>query len=263
VASIILFFGSGMVIAGGWIFFVLIMILLLVSAWEYWRLYSVGGYRPSALIIIGGVLTLAITRQLWGFETGPLILTGCVLLNMGFLVFDYRAAQKTAAVDFNLNLGGVVYLGWLGSYLISLRSLPNGLHWLMLVIPATALCDGGAYVIGSLMGKHKFAPLISPKKSWEGYIGGLIFGTFGAAGLAAAWHLAAPVILPWHGLVIGAAVSLLTPLGDLGESMIKRGFGVKDSGTVLPGHGGMLDRIDSWLWAAPIGYYIITLFFLH
>jgi phosphatidate cytidylyltransferase len=262
VACVFILAGSAMVAAGGWVFLLLILILLGASAWEYWRLYTTGGYRPSVVLLVGGTLALAVARHVWGFANAPLILVLCVLFSMGALVFDYRAAEKTAVLDFNLNLGGLLYLGWLGSYIVSLRGLPDGVYWLMLVLPATGLCDGGAYLVGSRLGRHKMAPLISPKKTWEGYVGGLLFGTLGAAGLAALWHLAAPAVLPWHGLVIGAAVSLLSPLGDLGESMLKRGFGVKDTSALLPGHGGMMDRIDSWLWAAPIGYYLITIFFL-
>jgi phosphatidate cytidylyltransferase len=263
VASVITLVGSAMVAMGGWGFLLLLFILMGAAAWEYWHLFTAGGYRPSAVLLVGGTLLLTLSRQFFGFEYSPLILTLCVLLSMGALVFEYRAAEKTAALDFNINLGGLLYLGWLGAYMVSLRSLPDGVYWLMLVLPATGLCDGGAYLIGSRLGKHKMAPLISPKKTWEGYAGGLIFGTLGAAGLATAWHLAAPAILPWHGLVLGAAVSILTPLGDLGESMLKRGFGVKDTSAMLPGHGGMMDRLDSWLWAAPICYYLITLLFLN
>jgi phosphatidate cytidylyltransferase len=262
VSTIIIAIGTTMIMIGGWVFMLLILTLLCVSAWEYWRLFHAGGLRPSAVLLIGGVFALAVVRFLWGFQYAPLVLTLCVLISMAISVFDYRAAEKTAVLDFNLNLGGLLYLGWLGSYMISLRALPDGVYWLMLVIPATALCDAGAFFIGSRLGKRKMAPIISPKKTWEGYAGGVLFGILGGTGLASAWHLAAPAILPWHGLVIGAAVSLLTPLGDLGESMIKRGFGFKDSGTLLPGHGGMMDRIDSWLWAAPIGYYLIFLFFV-
>ena len=263
VSAVILVIGTSLVAAGGWLFLLLIAFLIGMASWEYWRLFTAGGYRPSATLLVGGNLVLMLARHFFGFEYAPLILTVCVLFSMGALVFTYHAAEKTAALDFNVNLGGLLYLGWLGSYMISLRSLPDGVYWLMLALPATALCDAGAFFLGSRFGRHKMAPYLSPKKTWEGYAGGLIFGTLGAWGLAAAWSLAAPSMQPWHGLAIGAAVSILTPLGDLGESMLKRGFGVKDTSSILPGHGGVLDRLDSWLWAAPICYYLITLVFLH
>jgi phosphatidate cytidylyltransferase len=101
---------------------------------------------------------------------------------------------------------------------------------------------------------------LSPKKTWEGYIGGIFVGTLGAVGLVYLWNIwAGPgfSITPLQGALLGFLLSAITTLGDLGESMIKRQSAVKDSSNLLPGHGGVFDRIDSWLWAAPIGYYFI------
>jgi len=101
------------------------------------------------------------------------------------------------------------------------------------------------------------SPRVSPKKSWEGYFGGILFGIVFAALFASLWHLRVPVITPFKGAIIGLVMAVVTPLGDLGESMIKRQFGFKDSSNLLPGHGGVMDRIDSWIWAAVIGYYLV------
>ena len=101
--------------------------------------------------------------------------------------------------------------------------------------------------------------LVSPKKSWEGYLGGILVGGLGGWGLAALWNIASPAVLPIHGLILGIIISILAPLGDFGESMIKRQFSIKDTSKILPGHGGIFDRIDSSLWAAFIGYYLILL----
>ena len=125
------------------------------------------------------------------------------------------------------------------------------------MLPAIWLGDGAAYFVGSHFGKHKMSPRVSPNKSWEGYVGGVIGGALGALLLASLWHLRAPAITPVKGLILGLIVTIVSPLGDLGESMLKRGFGVKDTSQLLPGHGGIMDRIDSWLWAAAIGYYLI------
>ena len=117
-----------------------------------------------------------------------------------------------------------------------------------------------AYFIGVRFGRHRLSPRFSPKKSWEGYWGGILFGTLGTAGLAVLWtSLGGPVVPWWKGAALGAALSILTTLGDLGESMIKRQAGVKDSSNIIPGHGGVFDRIDSWLWGAAIGYFLICL----
>jgi phosphatidate cytidylyltransferase len=115
--------------------------------------------------------------------------------------------------------------------------------------------------VGSRIGRHKMTKRLSPKKSWEGYFGGVVAGVLGGAALAALIQtLAAPGgSITWErGGWLGLALAVLTTLGDLGESMMKRQVGVKDSGDLLPGHGGVFDRIDSWLWAGVIGYYLIT-----
>jgi phosphatidate cytidylyltransferase len=132
--------------------------------------------------------------------------------------------------------------------------------WLLLVLPCVWLADSGAYFIGRSFGRHKLSPRLSPKKTWEGYIGGIFVGTLGAVGLVYLWNIwAGPgfSITPLQGALLGFLLSAITTLGDLGESMIKRQSAVKDSSNLLPGHGGVFDRIDSWLWAAPIGYYFI------
>ena len=131
---------------------------------------------------------------------------------------------------------------------------------MLLVLPSVWLADSGAYFIGRSFGRHKLSPRLSPKKTWEGYIAGLFFGTLGTVGLVALWRIwAGPefAITLWEGALLGLLLSAFPTLGDLGESMIKRQSGVKDSGNLLPGHGGAFDRIDSWLWAEPIGYYFI------
>ena len=153
----------------------------------------------------------------------------------------------------------MVYLGWLAIYIIALRHLPDGDWWMLTGLPAIWLADGGAFLIGRKIGKHKMAPRTSPGKSWEGYIAGIVFGAWVQWDLAFLWGLVAPEITPLRGLLLGGVISVLAPLGDLGESMLKRQFGVKDSGVLFPGHGGVLDRADSTLWAAVIGYLMITL----
>ncbi len=250
--------GVAAITVGGWPFAVLIIAVLSYAGWEYWRMYRLGGYHPSLLLLAGGAALMAFTRHLNGFEWAAPVLTLLALGNMALQVFRYAKNEDTAALDFNINLGGVLYLGWLGSYLISLRDMPAGLVWFLLVMPATWLCDAGAYFVGSRIGKHKLAPHISPNKSWEGYIGGVVLGTAATVAVAAIWRSFNPLVTLQQAMVIGFVVSALSPLGDLCESLLKRGFGLKDTSNLLPGHGGIMDRIDSWLWAAPLGYYLIT-----
>src|SRR5512133_3510563 len=227
--------GILLIAAGGWALAVLVIAVLGYGAWEYWRIFTQGGYRPSLLLLISGVVGLATARQLFEFKLSDLILTGFILLSMGTQVFSFEKGSNTSAIDFNITLGGILYLGWLGSYLISLRNLPDGLWWFMVVLPAIWFGDGAAYFVGSHLGRHKMSPRVSPKKSWEGYAGGVIGGALFTLLLASLWHLRAPAVTPIKGMILGVVIAGLSPLGDLGESMLKRGFGVKDSSRLLPG----------------------------
>ena len=134
----------------------------------------------------------------------------------------------------------------------------------MLALPAVWLADSGAYFIGKRLGRRKFSPRLSPTKTWEGYLAGVLTGTLGAALLALVWRIGAgpdTAVTFWRAGLLGFILSVVTPLGDLGESMIKRQVGAKDSSQLLPGHGGAFDRIDSLLWCGVIGYYAIVWFF--
>ncbi|HNR02339.1 MAG TPA: phosphatidate cytidylyltransferase [Anaerolineaceae bacterium] len=246
-------------ILGGWAFTIFVAVVLLLATWELWRLFNKGFYSPS-LLVMGIFVPLAvILRHLYEFKYSDAWLAALVLTAMLFHVLQQERGGKTAAIDFMITVGGTVYLGWLGSYAVSLRALENGLYWVVLVFPIISLADSGAYIFGRLLGKHKMLPRVSPKKTWEGYLGGILVGMLGGFALAALWNGPAPNVLAWHGLILGAVISILAPFGDYGESMIKRQFGAKDSGHFLLEHGGFLDRMDSSLWAAVIGYYVIIL----
>jgi phosphatidate cytidylyltransferase len=260
VAIILIPVGVTVVYFGGWPFTLFIALLLGVAAWEFCNLFIKAGYAPATPLVITGVVALTITRLTSGFEYQDLILTIIVLATMTYHLVAYEKGRDTSATDFAISLGGLAYLGILGSHLISLRLLPDGLWWFMLIMPVTWLADTGAFFIGSRLGKHRIAPRLSPKKSWEGYIGGIATGILAGILLSYLWGLRSPVMTISRGLVVGIVLSVLPTLGDLGESMLKRQFGVKDSSNLLPGHGGILDRIDSWIWAAAIGYYLV--FFL-
>jgi len=247
--------------AGGWVLAVAMVAIVGLAASEYWHLFSSGGYHPPGMLLVVGSAGFIIIRYALA-NASELYISLFILVVMAWQVIQYEKGSLTAAADFGITVGGFLYLGWLGSYFISLRGLADGTWWFLIVIPAINICDAGAYFIGSHFGRHKISRRVSPNKSWEGYFAGIVTGTLGAMALAALWHLRAPFITAEKGFILGLAVSILSPLGDLGESMLKRNFAVKDSSHLLPGHGGMMDRIDSWLWAAPIGYYIIITLFL-
>lgn len=250
--------GIGLVMLGGIPFNLFITLILGVSAWEYVQLTRKGGYQPSQWLVVGGTAVLALSRAFIQFQYSDLIISGIILLAMAVHLFDYEKGRDKAGTDFAVTLGGIFYIGWLGSYMTSVRALPDGLWWFMVVLPAAWFADSGAYLIGSRFGKRQFSPRISPKKTWEGYLGGIVFGTISTICLTLVWSLRMPSLTFVHGLVMGLVMSIITPLGDLGESVFKRQVGAKDSSNIIPGHGGVFDRIDSWLWAAVIGYYMIN-----
>jgi phosphatidate cytidylyltransferase len=153
-------------------------------------------------------------------------------------------------------LGGV-YLGWLGCTLIGIRRMDDGAFLVLALYGMVIVSDSAAFFVGRRWGKRKLSPQVSPKKSWEGYIGGI----GGALVFGAITGLFRPDTLPViHGAMIGLLIGILGTLGDLFESAIKRQVGAKDSSNLIPGHGGMLDRIDSVLVAATIGYYYLLWF---
>ncbi len=253
--------GVGLIVVGGWAYTALIALMLAVAAWEYWRMFNRGGIRVNAWVLIPGVVMLAIARAVWKFEYNDLILSGLVLAAMTAHTIWCERGCNNPATDFGATVGGLIYLGLIGSYLISLRQLQGGMWWTLLAIPAISIGDSGAFFIGRKFGRHRLAPVVSPNKTVEGFLGGFLFTILGGWLLAYLWGLRYAGISPYHGLILGAVLGLLTPLGDLGESMLKRQFGVKDTSRIFPGHGGMMDRMDSWIWGGVISYYVITLFF--
>ncbi|MDH5506045.1 MAG: phosphatidate cytidylyltransferase [Anaerolineae bacterium] len=263
VALVLLPIGIAAINAGGAWFTAIIVLLLGLAAFEYVQLFRTGGMQPAGFFVVAGVVLLALARHTAGFDHDFWLLPLLVLSAMAVHLVAYERGRDQAATDFAITLGGIFYIGLLGSYFIALRKLPDGQWWLLATLPAVWLADSGAYFIGSSFGRHKLSPRLSPNKSWEGYLGGLLLAIVGTPALVTLyWKLglsSTSLLTLEHAALLGAAMGILPTLGDLGESMIKRQMGVKDSGNLLPGHGGIFDRIDSWLWAAPLGYLIIRL----
>ncbi len=249
---------------GGWLLTLILLCFIAPAAWEFTRLFQVSGFRPSAALVVGGSILLIVARTWDGMsktDTTVLVLDGLVLAAMVVHLVDYERGHDLAAVDFGVTLSGLVYLGWIGSYLVALRSLPSGAWWTFTVLPAVWWADAGAYLVGSRWGRRLLSPRLSPKKTWEGYIGGVLFGAGSGWLFGFIWQLGAGAgtpVTPLNSALVGLAMGALTVFGDLGESMIKRMAHAKDSGNLIPGHGGAFDRIDSWLWAGVIGFYLIT-----
>lgn len=261
VVVVLLPIGIFLIYLDGVAFSLFVTLILALAAWEYTLLFKAADQQPSAPLVVGGVTLLALGRAWDEFDSAPVLLSLVTLATMSYHLIAYERGRDQAATDFGTTLAGIIYIGWLGAYLISLRNLPEGFWWLLLILPAVWLADSGAYFIGRAFGRHKLSPRLSPKKTWEGYLAGILIGIPGTAGLASLWgRWAGPdfAITPLQGAWLGLLLSTLPTLGDLGESLIKRQAGKKDSGNLLPGHGGVFDRIDSWLWGAVIGYYFIV-----
>ncbi len=148
---------------------------------------------------------------------------------------------------------GILYVGTFGGLIGLIRDWENGLFWVFFLLGTVWMNDTAAYFAGRAFGKHKLAPQVSPGKSIEGFFGGMA-GSW--LGFFVFWIIFGRPIGVSQGLVLATVVAVVGPIGDLSESLLKRSVGAKDSGTMIPGHGGMLDRIDALLFAAPVVYFL-------
>ena len=251
------------IIGAGREFYLLgILFIFWLASNEYVKMFRTGHSRPARPLVVGGSLLLIASRELDWLNPHGLLFAVIIIGALWWHLNDYERGTVTSGTDFAITVGGAFYLGWLGGYLIDLRNLPDGLWWLVTVMPGMWLADTGAYIFGRLWGRHKMAPRLSPNKTWEGYLGSVLCGALGAGLLTLFWRIGVGPgsLVNWPaGALVGAVVGALGPIGDLGVSMLKRQIGVKDASDLLYGHGGALDRMDSWLVAAPVGYYLVLL----
>ncbi|MFC1847587.1 phosphatidate cytidylyltransferase [Chloroflexota bacterium] len=185
----------------------------------------------------------------------PLLLTSTVLLSLIWLLLCRQ--KENAFASWAWTMAGILYMGWLLSYLVALRGMDNGQNWVFFALATNSASDTAAFFTGRAIGRHRLAPHISPSKTWEGTIGGLL----GAIIVGLFFILPTPLSLPfnwWQAILLGLLVSIFGQLGDLVESLFKRNMGVKDASQLLPGHGGILDRIDSVVFAGVVVYYYVV-----
>lgn len=232
-------------------FFLLAFAVILFAQHEFYRVLAAKGWRPAApLGLAGGAVVLA-----GAYARGPEAITfGLALTTVGAFLWYLADPQRTnVTANVAATILGVCYVPLLGAHVVLMRALDHGPAIVISFIGLVALYDIGAYAAGSLLGKHKIAPEISPGKTWEGAAGATLFILILAA-------LAGPPISPFgvlESIALAAAMAITAPLGDFAESLLKRDLGVKDFGTILPGHGGILDRIDALLLSAPVAYWLI------
>lgn len=250
---------------GGWVYNLFFAAVLLAATFEYWRLFKKIGQTPFLPLMLVGVALIILARWFLPQTLQNHILPILIFSSAVVALIQYERGDEHAALNFGITLGGILYLGWIGSYLFDLRALADGRGWMLTALPAVWLADSGAYYFGGWWGKVKMCPRLSPKKSWIGLMGAAVFGVISGPLLILLWQTVGwlPAEIPlWFGITLGLAAGLITPVGDLLISLFKRTAGVKDTGDLIPGHGGVLDRIDTWIWAALLGYYLVMLFHL-
>lgn len=250
---------------GGWVAFVAVAFVVVVCTLELYNMLFQAGYRPLIWMSFGISLLFLIAamfpqQQLLILE---IALGGSLLVSFPWLFF--RKNLDGTLIDWSLTLAIAIYVGWPMSFFLLLRGyepgvfqfngsfgidIPRGGWWLLVVLLGVWGFDSAAFFTGRYLGRHKLAPHISPGKTWEGVAGGLVLSV-----IAALLLTVIPLGISWYlAIVLGLLVGIAGVLGDLSESLIKRQVHVKDSGHFMPGHGGLLDRMDSLLFAVFVVY---------
>lgn len=249
----------GLILLGGPAYTIAAGVVLVLAALEFYSTTDPAAPEPRGLLsqrplgLIGAAgVALLVAAADNGFEwwTRSLVL----LVVLPFVPVILRGDTETGMRDWLWTLGGIMYLGFLGSHLVLLRDAPNGRDWVLLAVLSTFAADTAAYFVGRLFGRTKISPAISPGKTLEGSLAEVAGGV--AAVLVLNWALDAGAGAEIVGLAF--LLPLVAIVGDLAESMMKRGAGVKDSSRAIPGHGGFMDRLDSILFTVPLVYYYLT-----
>lgn len=247
----------GCIIIGKLPMLAMVLAIMILASKEYVKILEHKGFFPSIRVMIFSELLLAWVAYVQRFDLAALVLTFCSIASFMWVLF--RGRQPYIA-NVATTLLGIVYCGWFPLHIIFLRNLScqrfdSGLGFVVLMFTAILLTDIGAYYIGRHFGKQKLAPVISPNKTVEGSLGGIGFA------IAGAMVIGYFIGLEWYfSVTAGLLCTVFAQIGDLSESLIKRDAGVKDSGDSLPGHGGFLDRTDSFIFTIPVMYYFCYYF---
>ncbi len=256
----------GLLIAGFWLllllkgsillFCLVTAVVVLLAADEYVKMVDVRAIPVGERLLLGIFLSIPLIYVCFSPKLESLT-PGIILALAGltsYLLYRYKDLKDAFELYTKL-IFGALYIGLLGAHLVLLRTLPDGAMWLIIASAITACSDTGAYFVGRAIGKRKLCPNISPNKTIEGAIGGVVAGTIAALGFS---MLLLPTVNLLFIVVSAIFLSMVGILGDLTESIIKRGTGNKDSGKWLAGHGGILDRVDSLLFVGPLFYYLLV-----
>ena len=259
-------------------FFLLIGVTGMMGLWEFYLMldkknlpnFKITGMLAGAVLLIGSFHYFRNLRRFGMAAASDFEVA--VLLFLVLSVFARQMFQKTRDPSpietMAYTLFGLIYVLWLFNFITKIvfvtpriEGVVTGQFYVLYLIVVTKFSDMGAYVTGSLIGKHLLVPHISPKKTWEGFFGALAFSTLGSYGLAYVLAKHLPLITPIHAGILGVTLGFAAIIGDLAESIIKRSTDVKDSGKFLPGIGGALDLIDSLLFTAPLLFLYMRLVF--
>jgi phosphatidate cytidylyltransferase len=247
--------------------YIFMNVVIARALWEFYRICEAKGL-PSFKVwgVIGAVALVSgswffyrrhdVVRLSYDFDI--LIL---LIFTLGVFIRQFPQKLNPRGIEtMAVTLFGLLYVAWLGNFITRINfANPHGRYFVMLLVIVTKFTDMGAYIVGSTLGRRKMIPRISPKKTWEGTAGGIAFAVGGA--FLSRWLMPGEmaILTNQHAVVIGLLLGVAAVIGDLAESLIKREAGVKDSSNVLPGHGGALDLIDSFLFTAPLLYVYMRL----
>ena len=248
----------GLLKVGPWAILIMVLVALGLAALEFFTSAQNLGYRPATLLGLAAVVGLSLGAYHRGYEAYPVVFALLVVTGLCWFLFDVESQHATA--NFAVTLLGFGWVGGLGSFGALILAQPHGDAILIGAVIGTISYDVGGYVIGSTTGQSKIAPRVSPNKTYEGLIGGMLLSIVVTTLVLNRF----PGIYPWSESMmncfwLGVAIALAAPIGDLAQSMIKRDMGVKDMGTLLPGHGGVFDRFDALLFVLPTTYFVADL----
>lgn len=235
----------------------LVAIVLVLAAAEFYRAARPLGYRPATLAGLAGVAGLTVAVHLRGVEAYPIVLAVSAVTILCWFLFGVERDHPTA--NMAITALGLLWIGGLGSFAALILREPNGDSMLIAAVIGTVVYDVGGYVVGRTTGQSRLAARISPSKTHEGLIGGIVL----SVAITTLVLNRFPGVFPWTASLLDAlwlslAVALAAPLGDLTQSMVKRDVAIKDMGSLLPGHGGVFDRFDALLFSLPAAYFVGT-----
>jgi phosphatidate cytidylyltransferase len=259
-----------LVFFGGWVAFGGAVLALLLGIYELNAMFAHKGWHPLLLLsaLLGLTFLCAARVYILRPQPGPVLLilgvgiSALLILSFSWLILT-RKQLESSVLDWALTMGSAFYLGWPLAFFLLLRgntlgSSNIGFWWMLALFFIVWANDTFAFFTGHFLGRTKLAPVISPAKTWEGFAGGLVFTVIAALVFTIALPAAFghPLHVSWYqAVILGILVAVVATVGDLAESMLKRGTGVKDSGKIFPGHGGILDRMDSLLFAILVVFF--------